>query len=65
FGLKPGESIGPNHYAYQIIQYLESRNISWTAWVYDPEWGPNMLKSWDTYELTEMGNFFKKAMSGK
>jgi len=65
FGLKPGENIGPNHYAYQIIQYLENRHISWTAWVYDPEWGPNMLKSWNGYELTEMGNYFKNAMSGK
>jgi len=63
--VKAGESIGPNHYAYQITQYLESRHISWIAWVYDPEWGPNMLKSWNGYELTEMGEYFKKAMGGK
>jgi len=24
-----------------------------------------MLKSWDTYELTESGEFFKKAMKGE
>ena len=62
FGLRKGDSIGPNHYGYQIINYLESRKISWVAWVYDPEWGPPMLKSWDNYDLTEMGAFFKKAM---
>jgi hypothetical protein len=33
--------------------------------VFDPEWGPNMLKSWDTYELTESGKFFKKALHGE
>lgn len=39
--------------------------MSWIAWVYDPEWGPNMLKSWKDYELTEMGKFFKEAMMAK
>jgi endoglucanase len=63
FGLRANDTIGPNHYAYQIIKYLESRKISWTAWVFDPEWGPAMLKSWDTYELTEMGKYFKMAMN--
>jgi hypothetical protein len=63
FGLRANDTIGPNHYAYQITKYLESRKISWTAWVFDPEWGPSMLKSWDTYELTEMGKYFKMAMN--
>jgi hypothetical protein len=30
--------------------------------VFDPEWGPRMLNSWDTYELTKSGEFFKKAL---
>ncbi|HEX4849385.1 MAG TPA: cellulase family glycosylhydrolase, partial [Puia sp.] len=47
FGLRTGETIGPGHYANQIIKYLEERHIGWTAWVFDPEWGPRMLKSWD------------------
>jgi hypothetical protein len=33
--------------------------------VFDPEWGPPMLRSWDTYALTESGEFFKQAMQGK
>ena len=65
FGLRKGDTLGPNHYAYQIISYLESKKISWTAWVFDPEWGPAMLKSWDGYELTEMGKYFKMAMTPK
>lgn len=65
FDLRPNETIGPNHYGYQITKYLEQKGISWTAWVFDPEWGPRMLKSWDTYELTEMGKFFQQAMQTK
>jgi aryl-phospho-beta-D-glucosidase BglC (GH1 family) len=65
FGLRKGDTIGPNHYAYQIIHYLESRRISWVAWVYDPEWGPPMLKSWNNFDLTQSGEFFKKAMLAK
>jgi hypothetical protein len=65
FGLRPGQIINAEHYSYRIINYLEGKGISWVCWVYDPEWGPNMLKSWDTYELTESGKFFKKAMHGE
>jgi aryl-phospho-beta-D-glucosidase BglC (GH1 family) len=65
FGLRPGQTIDAQHYANRIISYLESRGIGWMCWVYDPEWGPRLLKSWDTYELTESGNFFKKAMQGE
>ena len=64
FGLRKNETIGPTHYGYQITKYLEQKGISWTAWVFDPEWGPNMLKSWN-YDLTEMGSFFKQVMKAK
>jgi len=56
---------GPDDYGTRITKYLEGRGISWMAWVYDPEWGPNMLKSWKTFELTGSGEFFKKAMHGQ
>ena len=62
FGLQPGQTIDDNNYSNRIIKYLEGRGISWMCWVFDPEWGPRMLKSWDTYDLTESGEFFKKAM---
>ena len=65
FGLRNGESIGPNHYGYQVTKYLEGRGISWTAWVFDPEWWPSMFKSWNSYELTPEGEFFKEAMHKK
>ena len=62
FELQPGQTIDDNHYSNRIIKYLEGKGISWICWVYDPEWGPRMLKSWDSYDLTESGEFFKKAM---
>ncbi|TFH28020.1 MAG: glycoside hydrolase family 5 protein [Bacteroidia bacterium] len=64
-GIRPGTTMDEDHYGYHIIDYLESKGISWVCWVYDPEWGPRMLKSWETYELTEGGEFFKKAMKGE
>lgn len=65
FGVRPGQTIGKDHYGNKIINYLEGKGISWLCWIYDPEWGPNMLKSWDTYELTESGKFFKQALHGE
>jgi len=52
-------------YGPSIINFLEGKGISWLAWVFDPEWGPPLIKSWDTYELTESGQFFRDAMEGK
>ncbi len=52
-------------YGKAIINYLEGKGMSWIAWVFDPEWRPNLIKSWDTYELTESGEFFKQAMQAK
>jgi hypothetical protein len=52
-------------YGYQIINFLESRGISWITWVYDPDWYPSLIESWDTFRLSESGEFFKKAMQGQ
>ncbi len=65
FWLRGDDTIDEDHYGYQIINYLESKNIGWVCWVYDPQWGPRLLQSWDTYELTGPGKFFKDALQGK
>jgi endoglucanase len=52
-----------DHYGNQIIDYLEGKGISWTIWVYDPEWGGGKIKSWN-YEPTEGMKFFSEAMKG-
>ena len=48
-------------YGERIVKFLEGKNISWMAWVFDPQWEPNMIKHWN-YDLTECGDSFKKAM---
>lgn len=67
FGFTLGkEGLADNgEYGKAIINYLEAKGISWVAWVFDPEWYPRMLESWDTYTLTECGLFFKTAMRNK
>jgi len=62
FGLKPGEVVDDNHYGNRITRFLEQRGISWMAWVFDPDWGPPMLKSFDGFALTPSGEFFKQAL---
>jgi endoglucanase len=49
-------------YGAAIIKYLEGKGIGWVAWVFDPQWVPSLISSWDTYALTESGAFFKQAM---
>jgi endoglucanase len=65
FTIDEGVEIKADDYGSRIIKYLENKGISWVCWVYDPEWHPQMLKSWDTYELTGSGKFFKEALHGK
>ncbi len=52
-------------YASEITKYLDSKGIGWTVWCFDPEWGPTMISSWDTFELTGEGKFFSGEMKAK
>jgi hypothetical protein len=52
-------------YGAEITTYLESRGISWVVWCFDPEWGPTMISSWDTFEPTDEGKFFSDVMRAK
>ncbi|HTJ14069.1 MAG TPA: cellulase family glycosylhydrolase [Dinghuibacter sp.] len=63
FEIKNGDPAdGAEHYGTRITQYLEGRGISWLAWVYDPQWWPALLTSWDGYPLSGTGKFFEGAM---
>ncbi|MDA3890445.1 MAG: cellulase family glycosylhydrolase [Salinivirgaceae bacterium] len=46
-------------YGNRILKYLNNRGISWLWWVFDPQWHPNMIESWDTFKPTEYGQFCK------
>ena len=65
FQIRDAEAVGPDDYPNAIIHYLEGRGISWVAWCFDPQWGPRMLESWEGFQLTPAGAFFKKAMHGE
>jgi aryl-phospho-beta-D-glucosidase BglC (GH1 family) len=65
FGLRKGGTVKEDDYGNVIINYLESKGISWVAWVFDPEWGPSLLTSWDDYQLSGAGEFFKRALQKK
>ena len=65
FDLERIEKSENKGYGEAIIRYLEERGISWVGWIFDPDWHPKMLKSWESYELTGSGKFFKKALHGK
>jgi endoglucanase len=62
--IRKGSPASDAEYGPAIVKYLEGRGISWLAWVYDTEWGPPLIKSWDTNEFTESGEFFSQAMQG-
>lgn len=62
FTLKDGEVADDEHYGNRITRFLEQRGISWMAWAFDPQWGPQLLKSFDGFALTGSGEFIKHAM---
>lgn len=65
FRLDENEKGEDDDYGEIIVSYLEDRGISWVVWVFDADWYPGLIKSWDNYELSGCGKFFKKAMHGE
>ena len=51
-------------YGPAIIEFMAERNISWTAWVFDPQWSPVIIKDWQ-FTPSEQGAFFKQVLSEK
>ena len=62
YDVKPGDADSSDRYGARITQFLEERGISWMAWVFDPKWTPQLLKSFDRFERTGSGEFFSAAM---
>ncbi len=53
--------IGDETYGEAIIDFFEERGISWTAWIFDPQWSPQLIESWN-FEPTRQGRFFRSKM---
>lgn len=54
--------IGDETYGEAIIGYFEEKGISWVAWVFDPQWSPQMFTDFESFEPTMQGSFFRKKM---
>lgn len=48
-------------YGEAIIAFFEERGISWTPWVFDARWSPQLISDWD-YTPTQQGRFFKRKL---
>lgn len=55
--------ISDETYGRAVTDYFERKGISWTVWVFDPRWTPNLLENWD-YEPTPQGRFFRDVLQG-
>ncbi|MBK1875563.1 glycoside hydrolase family 5 protein [Pelagicoccus mobilis] len=53
--------IADETYGHAVIEYFEKKGISWTAWVFDAHWSPQLFSDWD-YTPTAQGVVFKKYM---
>lgn len=65
FSEEYGSKADNDAYANDLTKYLDSKGIGWIVWCFDPQWGPTMIKSWDTYEYTAAGTFFSGEMKAK
>jgi len=54
--------VGDETYGQAIIDFFDARGISYTVWVFDPNWSPAMFEDWD-FTLSRQGRFFKKILS--
>jgi endoglucanase len=54
--------LADEEYGQTLTDYFNRKGISWVAWVFDPDWSPQLIKDWD-YTPTRAGAFFKGVMS--
>lgn len=53
--------IGDETYGEAIISFFEKRGISWTPWVFDAQWSPQLLDDWN-YTPSRQGRFFREKL---
>ena len=53
--------IGDETYGEAIIQFFEKRGISWTPWVFDAQWSPQLIDDWN-FTPTRQGVFFREKL---
>lgn len=53
--------IGDETYGEAIIAFFEERGISWTPWVFDASWSPQLISDWE-FTPTRQGEFFRRKL---
>jgi aryl-phospho-beta-D-glucosidase BglC (GH1 family) len=53
--------ISDESYGDAITAYCEKNGISYTVWVFDPQWAPMLFTDWN-YTPTRQGRYFKQAL---
>ncbi|MCG8370397.1 MAG: glycoside hydrolase family 5 protein [Proteobacteria bacterium] len=53
--------IDDGRYGPMIAEYIESKGLSWTGWVFDPDWSPVMIEDWE-FTPSEQGAFFRQLL---
>jgi hypothetical protein len=58
--------ISDESYGDAITKYCREKGISYTVWVFDPQWAPMLISDWD-FTPTRQGRYFRNALlqSGK
>jgi endoglucanase len=51
---------GARLYRYEIIDYLESHQVSWVVWILSSSWGPPLLER--NFTPTEAGEYFRNLL---
>lgn len=54
--------IDDGRYGKRITDYFGGKGISWVAWVFDPDWSPQLFTDYETYEPTLQGKHFREVM---
>lgn len=53
--------ISDESYGEAITTYCDERKISYSIWVFDPQWAPMLIDDWK-FTPTRQGRFFKKVL---
>ena len=48
-----------------ITDFLRSKGIGWTAWVFHPEWRPSLISDWSYTPREPQGVFFQSQLQGR
>ena len=53
--------ISDESYGDAITKYCEEKGISYSVWVFDPQWAPMLISDWN-FTPTRQGRYFKQAL---